>query len=387
VWGRRIDEVDRVHGSKRRDVGAVVGDRMKIAMVAPPWFEVPPEGYGGIEQMVATLVHGLERSGDEVTLIAAGENRTEAEFAQTFRSTPEGLGGPDSLPIELIHAQRTAELLRDLHVDVVHDHSVVGPLFAPYRSVPTVVTIHGPVAGWMRRLYASMRSVGLVAISNAQRADAPELPWVATVYNGIDVGAAPFRAEKGAWFLFLGRIHPTKGVREAIEVARAAGGRLLIAAKASDEAEQRYLEDEVQPLLAEDAVYLGDVDGTRKQELLADARALLFPIRWEEPFGLVMIEAMACGTPVVAMRRGSVPEVVDHDVTGFVCESIEEMVDACGQLGTLDPADIRQRCAERFDGSVMTRGYRDVYRSVTRGDGADREAEHLDAPSLTEGLG
>jgi glycosyltransferase involved in cell wall biosynthesis len=366
----------------------VVADHMKIAMVAPPWFEVPPEGYGGIEQMVATLVDGLEKSGDEVTLIAAGEDGTEAaEFEQTFRSTPEGLGGPDGLPIELIHAQRAAELMRDLDVDVVHDHSVVGPLLAQYRSVPTVVTIHGPVVGWMRRLYASMRSVGFVAISNAQRAAAPELPWIGTVYNGIDVAAAPFRAEKGDWFLFLGRIAPTKGVREAIEVARAAGGRLLIAAKASDDAEQRYLEEEVEPLLDEDAVYLGDVDSTRKQELLAGARALLFPIRWEEPFGLVMIEAMACGTPVVVMRRGSVPEVVDPGVTGFVCESVEEMVEACGRLRELDPADIRQRCAERFDGSVMTEGYRDVYRSATRADAAERQADRLGAPPLTEGPG
>ena len=369
-------------------MGSVGRDRMKIAVVAPPWYEVPPEGYGGIEQMVATLVDGLETSGDEVTLIAAGEDRTDAaEFERTFRSTPEGLGGPDSLLIELIHAQRAADLLRDLDVDVVHDHSVAGPLLAPYRSAPTVVTVHGPVVGWMRRLYASLRSIGLIAISNAQRAAAPELPWIGTVYNGIDVAAAPFRAEKDDWFLFLGRIHPTKGVREAIEVARAVGGRLLIAAKASDDAEQQYLEEEVEPLLNEDAVYLGDVDATRKQELLAGARALLFPIRWEEPFGLVMIEAMACGTPVVAMRRGSVPEVVEHGVTGFVCDSIEEMAAACGHLRTLDPAEIRRRCAERFDGSVMTRGYRDVYRSVTRDDGADRLEGPLNDPSLTEGLG
>jgi hypothetical protein len=177
-----------------------------------------------------------------------------------------------------------------------------------------------------------------------------------TVYNGIDVAAAPFRAEKADWFLFLGRMDPTKGVRRAIEVVRAAGGRLLIAAKASEEAEQRYLEEEIESLLDEDAVYLGDVDATRKQQLLAEARALLFPIRWEEPFGLVMIEAMACGTPVVAMRRGSVPEVVDHGVTGFVCDSIEAMVEACDRLRTLDPGDIRPRCVERFDGSVMTRG-------------------------------
>jgi len=361
----------------------VGADGMRIAMVAPPWFEVPPDGYGGIEQMVATLIHGLEASGDDVTLIAAGEDRTDAELRRTFRSTPDGLGGPDSLPIELVHAQRAAALLKDVDVDVVHDHSVVGPLLAPYRPVPTVVTVHGPVEGWMRRLYASLRAVGLVAISDAQRRSAPDLPWVATVYNGIDVAAAPFRAEKDDWFLFLGRMDPTKGVVEAIEIARAAGRRLLIAAKASDDDEQRYLEEVVEPLLDEDAVYLGDADANRKQELLAEARALLFPIRWEEPFGLVMIEAMACGTPVVAMRRGSVPEVVDHGVTGFVCDSVQEMVDACAELRNLDPEDIRRRCAERFDGSVMTRRYRDVYRSLARrGDGGE-EADRVQASSTT----
>lgn len=360
-------------------------DGMRIAMVAPPWYDVPPDGYGGIEQMVATLIHGLEASGDEVTLIAAGEDRTDAELRRTFRSTPDGLGGPDSLPIELLHAQRTAVLLENLEVDVVHDHSVVGPMLAPYRSVPTVATVHGPVEGWMRRLYASLRSVGLVAISNAQRAAVPDLPWAGTVYNGIDIAAAPFRAEKEDWFLFLGRMDATKGVVEAIEIARAVGRRLLIAAKASDDAEQRYLEEVVEPLLDEDAVYLGDVDVKRKQELLADAHALLFPIQWEEPFGLVMIEAMASGTPVVAMRRGSVPEVVDHGVTGFVCDSIQEMVDACGELGKLDPEDIRRRSAERFDGSVMTRGYREIYRSAA-GHGSGRDgADRVEMRSMSRG--
>jgi glycosyltransferase involved in cell wall biosynthesis len=179
-------------------------------------------------------------------------------------------------------------------------------------------------------------------------------------------------------------MHPTKGVVEAIQVARAAGRRLLIAAKASDDDEQRYLEEVVEPLLDEDAVYLGDADANRKQELLAEANALLFPIQWEEPFGLVMIEAMACGTPVVAMRRGSVPEVVDHAVTGFVCDSVQEMVDACGELQKLDPEDIRRRCAERFDGSVMTRRYRDVYRSLARRGEGPQEADRVEARSTTE---
>ena len=341
-------------------------------MVAPPWFDVPPDGYGGTEQLVATLVDGLTERGHQVVLIAAGEDRTEADLFRTFRTTPSGLGGPDSLPIELIHASRAAARLDELEVDLVHDHSVVGPLFAPYRSVPTLVTVHGPLEGWMRRLYGAMRGVRFIAISNAQRATAPELPWLATIHNGIDVEASPFREQKDDALLFLGRIHPTKGVVEAIEVARRAGRRLLIAAKASDDDERRYLEEEVEPRLGDGVEYLGNVDAPRKLELLSRASALVFPIRWEEPFGLVMIEAMSCGTPVLALRRASVPEVVDHGRTGFIGDSIEDLVAACGRLDELDPAEIRRSCAERFDGSRMTERYEAAYRAALDPQGAGR---------------
>jgi glycosyltransferase involved in cell wall biosynthesis len=339
--------------------------RMRIAMVAPPWYDVPPDGYGGTEQLVATLVDSLTERGHEVVLIAAGEDRTDAELLRTFRVTPTGLGGPDSLPIELIHAARAAERLDGLDVDLVHDHSVVGPLLAPYRPVPTVVTVHGPLEGWMRRLYAAMRGVRFIAISDAQRATAPELDWLATVHNGIDVEASPFQERKGDAFLFLGRIDPTKGVLDAIEIARRTGRPLRIAAKASDDAERQYLRDEVEPRLGDGVDYLGDVDRDRKLELLADARAVLFPIHWEEPFGLVMIEAMSCGTPVVAMRRGSVPEVIEDGRTGFVGDSVDDLVDACGRLGELDPSEIRRVCADRFDRTRMTERYEAAYRAAS----------------------
>ncbi len=340
---------------------------MRIGMVAPPWFDVPPDGYGGTEQLVATLVDGLTERGHDVTLMAAGEDRTDAELVRTFRVTPTGLGGPDSLPIELIHAARAAARLDDLDVELVHDHSVVGPLIAPYRPVPTVVTVHGPLEGWMRRLYSAMRDVRFIAISDSQRGTAPELDWLATVHNGIDVESCPFRDRKGDAFLFLGRIDPTKGILDAIEIARRTGRPLRIAAKATDDAELRYLREEVEPRLGRGVEYLGDVDAERKLELLADARALLFPIHWEEPFGLVMIEAMACGTPVVAMRRGSVPEVVEVGRTGFIGDSIDELVDACDRLDDLDPSEIRRACAERFDGARMTERYEDAYRAAIDG--------------------
>jgi glycosyltransferase involved in cell wall biosynthesis len=339
---------------------------VRIAMVAPPWYDVPPDGYGGTEQLVGTLVDGLIQRGHDVVLIAAGEDRTEADLVRTFRVIPDGLGGPDSLPIELIHAAAAAERLDALDVDVVHDHGVVDPLFAPYRRAPTLVTVHGPLEGWMRRLYAAMRGVRFIAISDAQRATAPELPWLATVHNGIDVGAAPFRATKDDWFLFLGRIDPTKGVLDAIEIALRTGTRLLIAAKASDDDERRYLEEEVEPRLGDGVEFLGGVDADRKLDLLARARALLFPIRWEEPFGLVMIEAMACGTPVLALRFGAIPEVVADGVTGFVRDHPDELPAAIARVDELEPKACRQRVADLFDVPQMAAGYEAVYRKVLR---------------------
>jgi glycosyltransferase involved in cell wall biosynthesis len=210
--------------------------------------------------------------------------------------------------------------------------------------------------------------VHLVAISDAQRASAPDLPWIGTVHNGIDVASFPLIERKGEHVVFLGRMNPEKGVAEAVEVARRIGRKLLIAAKCDEEAEEKYFEERIRPYLSDRAVFIGDVDGAEKREFLGRASALLFPIQWEEPFGLVMVEAMACGTPVLATRRGSVPEVVEQGVTGFVCDDLDEMVDAYAHVGELAPARIRERAFERFDGSRMTDGYEAVYRAALRAD-------------------
>lgn len=353
---------------------------LRIAMVAPPWFEIPPKGYGGIEDMVATLIEGLSRRGHEVTLVAAGEDRTDAEFAPTFRSPPEGLGGPDTMAIEMVHAQRTNERLSEIEHDIVHDHSSVGPLFAPHREHPTVMTVHGPVTGWMKQVYRELRSVYLVALSHAQQAAGPALPWIGTVYNGIDFASFPLVEEKEDHVVFLGRMNPDKGVEEAVEVARRIGRKLLIAAKCDEEAEEKYFEEHVRPRLSDNAIFIGDVAGVEKRELLGRASALLFPIQWEEPFGLVMIEAMACGTPVLATRRGSVPEVVDEGVTGFVCDDVDGMVEAYGRVQELAPIGVRERAFERFDGSRMTDGYEVVYRAALKAGHTARPAEEGSEP-------
>jgi glycosyltransferase involved in cell wall biosynthesis len=360
-----------------------VFERLRVGMLAPPWYEIPPKGYGGIEDMVGSLVDGLADRGHQVTLVAAGGDRTEADFAPTFDENPEGLGGPDGMAIEFVHAVRANERLEETTLDVVHDHTAIGPLFAPYRPVPTIVTVHGPVSGWMRRVYASLRGVSLVAISDAQRDAAPDLPWVGTIHNGIDVDAHPFRSEKDDFVLFLGRMNPEKGVVEAIELSQRIGKRLVIAAKCSDPDEIRYFEEHVRPAL-NGAEYVGDVQGREKEDLLARATALLFPIQWEEPFGLVMIEAMACGTPVLALRRGSVPEVVRDGVSGFVRDDLDGLVDAFARVHELSPDEVRED-ARRFDASRMVEGYVATYRAVIEGDTNGKRTGTADAEALIRG--
>lgn len=336
---------------------------LRIAMVAPPWFELPPTGYGGIEQLVADLVDSLIARGNDVTLIGAGDNGTGATYASTFpEPQAERIGEP--LP-ETLHAARAATLLSDLDIDVVHDHCLASPLTAAGRLTPTVVTVHGPVTGELGDLYAAFGdSVSLVAISDAQRSFRPELNWVATVHNAIDVAGFPFQTEKEDYALFLGRMNPEKGVHVAVDVCRQAGQRLIIAAKCGEEAEQEYFEREVQPLLGPGAEYIGEADATTKRELLRNARCLLLPLLWEEPFGLVMVEALACGTPVVTLRRGSAPEVVVDGVTGIICDEPADLPAALARVTGIDPAACRRDAEERFDLHVMAARYEHVYRSL-----------------------
>jgi glycosyltransferase involved in cell wall biosynthesis len=337
---------------------------MHIAMVAPPWFSVPPDAYGGIEEVVAGLVHELTGRGHRVTLIGAGEDGTPAEFQQTFEEPPSHRLG-DPVP-EVVHAAAAARLLDGLDgLDVVHDHSLAGPLTALGRRTPTVVTIHGPVEGDMAEYYRPLGdAVGLVAISAAQRQSAPDLNWVGTVPNGLDVDSYPFRADKEDWTLFVGRFVPDKGAHLAIDAARAAGRRIRLAGKASEPAEQEYFDREIRPRLGDDAEYLGEVDAAGKRELYGAAACLLFPIQWPEPFGMVMIEAMACGTPVVALRAGSVPEVVADGTTGIICDRADELPDAIDKAERLRPEECRAHVAGHFDLAAMADGYERVYREL-----------------------
>jgi glycosyltransferase involved in cell wall biosynthesis len=333
-------------------------------MVAPPYFTVPPAGYGGVEAVLADLVDALVDRGHHITLIGAGSHGTRAQqFIRTYdEPVPTQLG--EALP-EILNAARAAKALGTVALDLVHDHTAAGPLLAPSRDVPTVVTAHGPVSGDLGRVYQELgHLIHLVALSDTQRATAPELPWVGRVHNAIRVDSFPFRAEKDDFALFLGRFHPQKAPHVAIDAARAAGVPIVLAGKCSEPVEREYYRTEVKPRLGPDAQDLGMAGPAKKRELLSRARCLVFPICWDEPFGLVMVEALACGTPVVALRHGAVEELLRDGVTGVVVDKDGELPDAILASSGLSPRTCRRDAEDRFDVSGMAVGYEQLYRSV-----------------------
>ncbi len=335
--------------------------RLHVAMIAPPYFDVPPTAYGGVEAVVADLVDALIDRGHQVTLIGAGRHRTRAQrFLATYQRPPaDQLGEP--LP-EVVHAAQVARLLEDLDADVVHDHTLAGPLLARGRVAPTVVTVHGPATGEPGTYYGALGStVSLVAISDAQRAKAPELPWAATVHNAIRVDTFPFRAEKDEFALFLGRFCPDKAPHLAIEAARAARLPVVLAGKCAEPAEREYFAREVEPRLGPDTIVFGVADAAAKRDLLARAACLVFPICWDEPFGLVMIEAMACGTPVAALCRGAAPELILPGQTGVIVDHPDELAAAIDEARRLDPWICRKHVQQNFTTDLMAAGYEAVY--------------------------
>jgi glycosyltransferase involved in cell wall biosynthesis len=334
---------------------------LRVAMVVPPWYEVPPPGYGGLEQVCAALVDGLVAQGHHVTLFGAGERTgTAAEFVST--GPPQYRRLNESLP-ELLHVVRVNEMLERGRFDVVHDHTLIGPMTAAQRKAPTVVTVHGCPLGEFGEYFGHLdRRVGLVAISYAQRRLAAHLPWSAMVHHGI-AAAARARTEVGTGpVLWLARFCRDKGPELAIRACREAGLPLVLAGKCNEPSEQQYFAEVVKPLLGPDVEVVVNGDRPRTSELLAAARCLIMPITWEEPFGMVMIEAMAQGTPVVALNRGAVPEIVEHGRTGFICQHPDQLPDALTRVGLLDPAECVAHVQQKFSPERMARGYEHVYR-------------------------
>ena len=335
---------------------------MRIAILSPVWFPVPPSGYGGIEWVVSLLADGLAEAGHEVTLFASGDSTTKARLVSVFPEAPSAEIGK-AAP-ELRHALTCFE--RADEFDIVNDHS--GPLAAALgAAVETRVvhTVHGPLVGADGELYETLArvapSVGLISLSLNQRKPQPGLPWVANCHNALDLAAYPVHAERGEYLLFLGRMSADKGCHRAVEVARTAGLPLKIAGKMREPAEQEYFESSVAPYLGDGIEYLGETSHAKKVALLQNARATLFPIEWEEPFGLVMIESMACGTPVIATRWGAVPEVIEQGRSGVIVDDYREMPDALAAADELEPIECRRSVEEHFSAERMVQDYESAY--------------------------
>ena len=348
---------------------------MRIAQVAPPLESVPPFRYGGTERVVWTLTEELVRRGHDVTLFASGDSQTSARLVPvTHRALwhhrpPYEDFGP-------FWALTVGKLWRELDTfDVVHSHlDYFGFPVARGARRPVVTTLHGRLdLPQLESLYAEFTDVPLVSISNAQRMPVRDANWVATIHHGIPIEEFTFRPEPGRYLAFLGRISPDKGVDTAIRVARKAGWPIRIAARMplpyKDNPEVRrdwaYYENDVQPLLqGPDVELIGQVGESQKESFLGNAAALLFPIRWPEPFGLVIPEALACGTPVLALREGSAPELIQDGVTGFIRDTEDELVEAVRQLGRIDRARCRAEVERRFSPSCMASQYEQVYREL-----------------------
>jgi glycosyltransferase involved in cell wall biosynthesis len=335
---------------------------MRIAIVAPGWFPIPPVGYGGIELVVALLADGLVDAGHDVTLYAAPGSRTKANLVTTFTEPldPRDLG---NAWYDAYHALASYRQVDDF--DIVHDHAgIMGPVCAAMRDgrPPVVHTVHGPWTAQAKLLYGLVNErVHLVAISDTQAAENPDIKYAAIVHNGIDVDAYTYRTAKDDYLVYIGRANPDKGPADAIRIARQAGLPLKMILKRGEAPEVAYFEREVEPLLGHDVELFENVPHETKVELLARARAMLFPIRWPEPFGLVMVEAMACGTPVVTTNWGAARELVADGVTGYRRDNADELAQAITLVDRIDPAACRARVEERFSADAMVRAYEGVY--------------------------
>jgi glycosyltransferase involved in cell wall biosynthesis len=341
---------------------------MRIAQVAPLAESVPPPGYGGTERVVGYLTEALVRLGHEVTLFASGDSTTDAEL---IPCSPRALRLDENVVDPIAHAVVELEAVAaEAHrFDVIHWHLDYFHFPMSRRlGVPNVTTLHGRLdIPDLTPIYDEFGEMPVVSISNDQRAPLPQANWVATVHHGMPLDEMQPRLASGDYLAFLGRISPEKRADRAIEVARRADMPLRIAAKV-DDVDREYFRREIEPLLEADHVdFVGEIGPEQKAEFLGHARALLFPIDWAEPFGLVMIESMACATPVIAYRAGSVPEVIDHGVSGFIVDDIDGAVEAVGRLDEIDRAAVRAAFERRFGVERMARDYVKVYERLIAG--------------------
>jgi glycosyltransferase involved in cell wall biosynthesis len=338
---------------------------MKIAQVAPLYERVPPISYGGTERIVSYLTEELVHAGHDVTLFASGDSITEARLIapcpQALRLCPDYL---DCMAYNFLQLEQVFQRVNDFDVIHFHNDYLHYPLSRRHRAVH-VTTLHGRLdIPDLVPLYREFSDMPVISISNSQREPLEWVNWQRTVYHGLPVDAFELRPNRGDYLAFLGRISPEKRVDRAIKIAKRAGMKLKIAAKI-DKVDLDYFNRDIRHLLDDPLVeFVGEIGDEQKQDFLGNAYALLFPIDWPEPFGLVMIEAIACGTPVIACRRGSVPEVIDDGITGFIVDDLDQAVRALDRVGRMDRTRCRRAFEERFSARRMARDYIAVYEKL-----------------------
>ncbi len=335
-------------------------DRLRVGIIAPPWLPVPPTAYGGTENVIDIMARGLAASGVDVVLVTTGDATCPVARRSVFASAVGvGKGGAAH---EACHVIGAYEMLQD--VDIIHDHSLVGPLYAQgIDSPPVVTTNHGPFNEILTPIYRALSlTVPVIAISYHQASEADDVSIAAVIHHGIDVERVPFGTGGGGYAAFLGRMHPDKGILDAIVAARAAGMRLRIAAKMTEPLEREYFVAHIAPHIGGGIEFIGELSRTEKYNFLKEAVCLLNPIRWPEPFGMVMIEALTCGTPVVSNDRGSASEIVDHGETGYLCRGLGSLTRALHRVGALDRSHCRAVAEQRFSARRMVENHVELYR-------------------------
>ncbi|MCX6759652.1 MAG: glycosyltransferase family 4 protein [Candidatus Nealsonbacteria bacterium] len=345
---------------------------MKIALLAPFEESVPPQKYGGTELIVYYLAQLLSKK-HSVFLFATGDSKTKARlipiFPRNIRKEKISQDMKIRESLKYIGIAKVVKELKKIKVDIIHNH--IGWRFLPFAPLfksPVVTTLHGPLnVPYQQFVYGQFKKFPFISISNSQRKPFPDLNYAATVYNGIDIKEFDFNDNpKGDYFAFLARMSPEKGPVQAIQAAKKAGVKLKMAAKV-DAVDKEYFEKEIRPLIdGKQIKFLGEIGPKEKNNFLKNAKGLLIPLQWEEPFGLFMIEAMACGTPVIAFKRGSVPEVVKDKKTGFIVKTINEMAEAIKKIDQIDRKECRKWIKEKFTAERMVSDYEKVYEKILK---------------------
>lgn len=340
-------------------------NKMRIAQVAPIVERVPPKKYGGTERVVHSLTEELVKRGHEVTLFASGDSKTSAKLISVYPKSLREVKLKDlygqniwtMLNIGLAYSQADS-------FDIIHDH--VGHPSLPTANIsptPVVMTLHGAFTAENKRIFETLKKPYFVSISESQAKSAPNVNYAGNVYNGLPMENYPFSEENDGYLLFVGRISMEKGVHHAIEVAQYLDLPLIIAAKL-ESVDLPYFNEYVGPRLSENIKWIGEVDEAERNILMSKALCFLHPVTWKEPFGLTMIEAMACGCPVVALNKGSIPEVVENGRSGYVVNDIDEMIDAVNHIKRIDRAECRQYSLENFSATRMAEGYEKIYEKI-----------------------